>query len=228
MSKTPRSQPSVAQGSRRWATWLTAAATPVLIAGASLALLFNPWWVLPAQQRAGVASITGFPQAEVERITTAIIRDVTLGPPDFAVAMDGAPVLGAAEAGHMRDVYGVLRAFGMLVLLAGATVVVLGARHRGDGWWWRAVGRAALVTAMVGAGTGLLFVAFFDAAWLAFHLVFFPEGNFSFDPKVERLTQLFPTAFWTDAAASVFVVGVVIAAAVWLGSRRVARRLDAV
>ncbi len=225
MARGPRHAAAPAPG--RWAAMLSAAATPVLIAGASLVLLFNPWWVIPAQQRAGVAAITGLPEAEVARITTAIIGDVTIGPPDFAVAIDGAPVLDAAERGHMRDVYGVLRAFAVLVALAGSAVAVLGLRHRREAKWWRAVGRAALATAAIGAGAGLLFVVFFDAAWLAFHAVFFPEGNFSFDPRVERLTQLFPTAFWTDAAATVFALGVAMAVAAWLISRRVARRLEA-
>jgi len=227
---TPGRRPMIAgkaPAHRRWVTLLASAATPVVIAGASLALLFNPWWVLPAQQRAGVAAITGLPDAEVARITTAIIGDATIGPPDFAVATDGAPVLDVAERGHMRDVYGVLRAFAVLSAIAGSAVAVLGLRHRREAWWWRAVGRAALATAVIGVGAGLLFVAFFDAAWLAFHAVFFPEGNFAFDPRVERLTQLFPTSFWTDAATTVFAVGVAFAAAVWLISRHVARRLEA-
>ncbi len=222
-----RTQVTDAPARRRLVTALTFAATPVLIAGASLALLFNPWWVLPAQQRAGVAAITGLPQAEVARVTTAIIADVTVGPPDFAVAIDGAPVLDTAERGHMRDVYGVLRVFAGLVVLAGVTLAVLGIRHRGDGWWWRAVARAGLATAAVGVVTGVLFAAFFDAAWPAFHAVFFPQGNSSFDPRVERLTQLFPTPFWTDAATTVFAAGVLIAVVVWLIARRLGSGLDA-
>lgn len=210
----------------RWAAWLSSAATPILIAGASLALLFNAWWVIPAQQRAGVAAITGLTNEEVARITGALIHDVTVGPPDFSVEVAGTPVLDASERGHMRDVYGVLRAFGALVGLAAAALAVLGIRHRREAWWWRAVGRGALATAGVGAAVGLLFVAFFDTAWLAFHLVFFPEGNFSFDPRIERLTQLFPTAFWTDAATSVFVAGVAIAVAAWALTRGVARFLE--
>ena len=201
-------------------------ATPVVIAGASLALLFNPWWVLPAQHRASVAGITGLPESEVARITESLIHDVVIGPPDFAVDVDGAPVLDAAERGHMRDVFGVLRVFEAVVLIAWATVVSLGVRHRADPRLWRAVGRAGLATAAVGIGAGVVFAVFFDAAWLAFHQMFFPEGNFSFDARVERLPQLFPTAFWTYAAITIFGVGVAISLAVWAVARLIARRLD--
>ena len=210
----------------RRAAWLAAAATPVLIAGASLALLFNPMWVLPAQQRAGVAGIAGLPEAEVARITKALISDATIGPPDFVVAIGGTPVLDAAERGHMRDVFGVVRAFEVVVALAAAAMIGSGIQSCRNARWWRSVSRAALATAAVGASAGVLFVAFFDAAWLAFHQVFFPEGNFSFDPRVERLTQLFPTSFWTESAAAVFIVGVSISLALWLGSRYLASRLE--
>ncbi len=208
----------------RRAAWLAMAATPVLIAGASLALLFNPWWVLPAQQRAGVTGTTGLPEAEVARITGVLISDATVGPPDFAVTVGGTPVLDAAERGHMRDVFGVLRAFEVVVALAAAAMIGLGIRNRASARWWRAVGRAALATAVVGSGVGILFALFFDAAWLAFQRVFFAEGSFSFDPRVERLTQLFPISFWTEAATTVFIVGVSISLALWLGSRHLASR----
>ncbi len=205
---------------------LAAVATPIVIAGASLALLFNPWWVFPAQQRAGVAALTGYSDADVARITGSLIGDVTLGPPDFAVTDQGRPVLDDAERGHMRDVFGVLRAFDLIVALAALALVTLGIRCRGEGSWWRAVGRAALAMAVVGTSVGILFAAFFDAAWLAFHEIFFPGGNYLFDSRSERLTQLFPTAFWMDAATTVFIVGVSMSLAVWTGARYIASRIE--
>ena len=53
------------------------------------------------------------------------------------------------------------------------------------------------------------------------------QGNSSFDRRVERLAQLFPTPFWTDAATTAFAAGVAIAATVWLLARRLGCRLDA-
>ena len=36
----------------------------------------------------------------------------------------------------------------------------------------------------------------FDQAFELFHEIFFPGGNFAFDPTTERLVQLYPFAFW--------------------------------
>jgi integral membrane protein (TIGR01906 family) len=201
-------------------------ATPIVIAGISLAVLFNPWWISPAQARAGVPAITGYPIAEMARVTDALIRDVTLGPPEFSVMAAGAPVLDAAERGHMQDVYSVLRLFSAAVVIAVVTLAVTGIRHQRSPRWWRSVGRAALVTAVTGLTIGVAFAVFFDAAWEAFHLVFFPGGNYAFDPSVERLTQLFPVGFWMDAVRTVFAVGLAVALAVWLSTSAIARSLE--
>ena len=53
---------------------------------------------------------------------------------------------------------------------------------------------------------------FFDAAFLAFHLIFFPQGNFAFDPRTQRLVQLFPERFWSDTALVLGAVLIVFAA----------------
>ena len=42
-----------------------------------------------------------------------------------------------------------------------------------------------------------------------FHQVFFPGGNYTFDPSTDRLVQLFPFAFWSETT---IVVGAVIIA----------------
>ncbi len=196
-----------------------------MIAGLSLALLFNSLWVLPAQRRADVPAITAWPAAEVARITESLIADVTLGPPDFAVSSGGQIVLDAAERGHMRDVYLVIRAFAALVAVAAMTLAILAVRYRREAWWWRRLGQAAIGAAIVAIVAGVVFALFFDQAWLAFHLVFFPEGNFTFDARVERLTQLFPVAFWTESVMAVFGLGLLLAGLVWTVARLIARRL---
>ena len=198
---------------RRWVTLLASAATPFVIAGASLALLFNPWWVLPAQQRARVAAITGLPDAEVARITTAIIGDVTIGPPDFAVELNGSPVLNERERQHMRDVRGVFAGFyvvamGAAVVLAAAFLLTRSREARAR--LWRRLcrtGTAIVVVTIVGGGLGVLF---FDAAFEAFHELFFPPGSFLFDPRTDRLVQLFPDQFWSETTIAVGAVIIVL------------------
>lgn len=194
---------------------LLAVSTVLMIVAIALFALFNPWWVGAAQERAGVAGITGWSELEVERITNSIIADVILGPPTFQVTSVNGPVLDDAERGHMVDVYGVLRGFILLVLLAGGIGGLFLWRDRSEPSAWRAVSRGAGGLAVAGTALALLVVFVFDALFLAFHLVFFPGGNFSFDPATERLTQLFPGQFWTESAIAIVLLGTGLAGVVW-------------
>lgn len=208
----------------RGAGGIISIAVILLIAAVALATLFNPAWIGPAQERAGVPSITGWSSAEVERITGSLVRDVLLGPPQFDVIdSEGLAVLGDAERGHMSDVYTVLRAFALVVLVVGGAGALLLWRHRSEAAVWRAVARGAGILAVAGAVLAVLVTFFFDAAFLAFHLVFFPQGNFSFDPATQRLTQLFPGQFWIESATAAVVVGLVLSVATWFLARRQAR-----
>jgi Protein of unknown function (DUF1461) len=201
-------------------------ATALGIVAVSLAALFNPLWIGPAQERAGVAAITGWSKVDVQGITGAILADVIVGPPSFdAASANGLPVLDAAERGHMTDVYQVLRGFVLAVLLVCGTGGLLLWRHRSDPAAWRAVSRGAGGLALAGVALTVVVAFFFDAAFLAFHLVFFPQGNFSFDPATERLTQLFPAQFWTESAGAIIALGTSLSAVVWTLARRRARRL---
>ena len=55
-----------------------------------------------------------------------------------------------------------------------------------------------------------------------FHRLFFPAGSFTFDPRTDRLVQLFPFDFWSETTIVLGVVIVVLAALVWLVARRLA------
>lgn len=55
-----------------------------------------------------------------------------------------------------------------------------------------AIGAVALVLAVV-------FAVAFDAAFLAFHQLFFPPGTYLFEPGSTLIT-LFPGGFWFDAS----------------------------
>ena len=66
---------------------------------------------------------------------------------------------------------------------------------------------------------------FFDSAFILFHEIFFPGGNYLFDPGTDRLVQLFPQQFWVDSAIGVGVVVIVLALAMSWVARRRARTL---
>jgi len=213
-----------------WATGATFAgvivsvATILAIIGLVIALVFNPVWIGLAQDRAGVPALTGYTPDQVRATSASILADVIVGPPEFRVAVDGNPVLGQTERLHMADVFQVMRVFAtvMVIAVVALLAIVLPNRHRA--WAWRAVARGSATLAFAGIVISLLVVFFFDAAFLAFHLIFFPQGNFAFDPRTQKLTALFPEQLFSETAVALALAGLAIALAVTLLARRAADR----
>lgn len=178
-------------------------------------LLFNPWLVGIEQGRQGVPASLATTQAEVERLTSAMLGDLFLNG-DFSVSLDGeAPVLEPSERSHMRDVGGVVRT--LLLLEVGALVVLLlvGRRLRRErGRRGRLLLAGAAAIGVAAGALGLFFALAFDTAFTAFHLVFFPQGNWQFSTD-SNLIRLFPQPLWFDAAllaGATIVASAVIAA----------------
>ncbi|MFP5343958.1 MAG: DUF1461 domain-containing protein [Candidatus Limnocylindria bacterium] len=205
------------------ASVVVAIASVIVIIGVTIALYFNPVWVGFAQDRAGVAEITGYSPAQVRTVTGALLSDVILGPPQFTVEVDGQPVLTETERGHMVDVFDVVRRALAVLAIAVAALVVVFATSRGQAWPWRAVQAGSGGLVAIGVVVGIAVVFFFDAAWLLFHRVFFPQGNFMFDPQTQRLVQLLPGQFWTESATAVTATALALAVVVALVARRQAR-----
>ena len=195
--------------------WI-AIATTLTILALTLPLFLNPVWVGFEQGRAQAAAWTGFSEPDLRQATDAILADLVFGPPDFDVAIGGAPVLNDRERGHMRDVRGVFVAFFALAIALAAAALAMAARRRGDERraTWRAVRGGAIGLIVVLVGAGILSVVAFAAVFELFHQIFFAGGSYAFDPATERLVQLFPFRFWQESAIAVGAVTVVIAALV--------------
>lgn len=183
-------------------------------------LLFNPWLVSIEQARHGVATSLGTDQENVERVTVAMLRDLFVDG-NFAASLNGdAPILDASERSHMADVGGLVRI--LAGLEAGAVVVLLI-----TAWWLRAertrrgrlLLRAALAVGAVALVLGIFFAVAFDAAFTAFHALFFRAGTWQFGPE-SNLIRLFPEPFWFETsllAGLSILLGAMLAA--WLGRR---------
>ena len=83
-------------------------------------------------------------------------------------------------------------------------------------WTSVAVGIAAIAA-------GGFFALDFDQAFLAFHELFFPQGNFLFGPD-SNLLRLFPEGFWFESALVAGLLIVLSCVAVTLVGWRLARR----
>ena len=206
------------------ATIVVGVATALVVVALAMLPFLNPVWVGFEQGRAQAAAWTGFSESDLAAVTGSVLHDLVIGPPNFAVALAGAPVLQERERAHMRDVRGVFASF-FLVAAGGAAVLVaaflLAKGRPARARLWRRLGRAGTAIAMVTVVGGALGVLFFDAAFEAFHELFFPPGTYLFDPATDRLVQLFPEQFWVETTLGVGVVIVVLGLVLrFVGRRR--------
>jgi len=215
--RAPESQPS-------WAGPVLAVSVAVLIGLVGPLLLFNPWFVSVEQGRNDVPARLGTSQAEVNRVTGQILCDLLFSCDDFRVGLHtGPPLLTDDERSHMRDVGNLVRTLWLLVGLAIVGTVLTLSALRGDR---RRVGRLLIAAGgLVGMLTlivGAVFATAFDQAFLAFHHLFFPQGNFLFGPD-SNLLRLFPEGFWFEATLVAGFTIVLAAAAAGVVGWRLAR-----
>jgi integral membrane protein (TIGR01906 family) len=206
---------------------IVALATILVLIGASILPFLNPVWIGFEQGRADVVAWTGWSESQVAEVTNAVLHDLIVGPPDFAMAVDGVPVFDARERGHMQDVRNVFALVGAAVVGGLAVLVVAAAGARRRAWFWRSVAIGAGVLAVSVVFLGFYFALAFDSAFELFHRLFFPSGSYDFDPATERLVQLLPEAFWYETVIAFGIVVVALSIGVaWYALRRVARLAD--
>ena len=172
------------------------------------------------QARHGVAASLGTDQANVDRVTRAMLGDLFTNGDFLANIGNDPPILDASERSHMSDVGGLVRALAILEITALVVLVATGRWLRRE----RARRGRALLAAAAGVGAAAIvlaaFFAFaFDAAFAAFHALFFKAGTWQFGPD-SNLIRLFPEPFWFEVsllAGASIVLGVLLAA--WIARR---------
>lgn len=190
---------------------LVGLATILVLVGLAIVPFLNPAWIGFAQDRADVTAWTGWPRATVAEVTDGILRDLVIGPPEFAMTVDGVAALDDRERGHMRDVRGVFAAF-FAAALGGVVVLILGRRTtRGSTGFWRIVARACALVVLVVGFLGVAFGLAFDTAFEIFHRLFFPAGSYAFDPATSRLVQLLPGQLWYETSLAFGAVLILLA-----------------
>lgn len=123
------------------------------------------------------------------------------------------------EYAHMADVRGVFD--GAKVLVPASLLVIIirlqRARARGARDMWSLVRTSSIAAAALVILIGLVAVFAFEPLFLLFHQVFFPQGNFLFDPARSNLVRLYPDWYWEGITVRVgasFVVLMLALAAV--------------
>lgn len=210
-------------GTSRLAAWLVASATAIVILGVSVAPFLAPAYIRVEQDRSDVAALTGYQPGQLDAIAGSLIGDLVLWRGDFDVAVDGTPVLSERERSHMRDVRGVFAGFFALVAVAAVGLVAVARRARGTEArfaLWRAVGAGARGLAIALTVVGAIAILAFDAAFEVFHRLFFSSGSYTFDPRTDRLVQLFPERFWSETSIVVGAVALAVALVTFWQARR--------
>jgi len=203
--------------------FLIAASTALVILGASILPFLTPVYIRVEQERSGVEQLTGWDTGLVYDVTNSIVADLLRGG-DFAVGVGDTPVLNPHEQAHMRDVRGVFQGF--FALVAGAIVALAWGFRRARApearaATWRAVASGGRGLAIALAVAAAFAVFAFDATFEVFHRLFFSAGSYTFDPRTDRLVQLFPEQFWSDTAIAVGAVAIVVSIlTAWQAARR--------
>ena len=140
---------------------------------------------------------------------------------DFGESLDrGGPILDSSERSHMQDVGGLVRVLAGLEVVAVLLLAVTWRWLRGE----RARRGRLLLRAAAGVGAGAVvlgafFALSFEAAFAAFHALFFKAGTWQFGPD-SNLIRLFPEPFWFEVsllAGATIVLSALLAA--WLARR---------
>jgi integral membrane protein (TIGR01906 family) len=210
------------RGTPRLAALLFGLAIGILILLLGPLLLFNPPFVSTLQARHDVAARFGTTHDEIDRVTGEVLGDLfTDG--DFAVSLDGAPLLDGSERSHMADVSRLVRILVTVAVVSAIVATLCGVLLRGQP---RLMATTLVVTASLIGGAGvvlaIVFVVAFEPAFLAFHAVFFPPGTYLFEPG-SNLIELFPEGFWFEAslvAGLTVVLSALAVLAIGLAGRR--------
>jgi hypothetical protein len=145
--------------------------------------------------------------------------------PELPLAPDGTHFFDAAERAHMADVKSVFRGVDIAWWVSGLVFGALVIRAKRSGYLAVLARDAALF-----AGLGVLAVALIAAiafvpAFLLFHQVFFPQGNYLFGPDSDLL-RVYPEHYWYGVTLRMFggfcLASLVLAGALtlWLRSSR--------
>ncbi len=196
-----------------------------IIALAVLPLL-TPWFSHAALDAAGSAELLGLTAAQTHELSDRSLGELVMGPGEFAFdGPDGQPFYDDAERRHLGDARLVL---GIFLLAGGIGIVAIGAAL---GAWaerravvWTVVRHAGLATAIAVVVLGVISLVAFDSLFTLFHRVFFPGGNWAFDPSSQRLVQLYPFRFWQIAAAALGSLVFILGLATWLLGRSMSGR----
>jgi hypothetical protein len=196
---------------------LVSLATGVAILGVALLPLLTPLVVHPLLDLGQANLWLRLSGDATHQLSDRTIAELVVGPGTFSFpGPSGTAFYTSAEASHLRDARTLFYLFEALAL-ASLALVVWSIRSRGA---WRAIGRGAAALAVAVIVVGVVGFFAFEPAFEVFHEVFFPGGNWAFDPYTSHLVQLYPYVFWEAVSAALGALAIGISLVVWFVARR--------
>ena len=217
-AERPRAAPSLALRVLR--DGFVVAMTALVIVGVALLPLLTPWAMHAALDLADSAAWLGMERTAVHVVSDWTVDELLFGPGTWqAPGPDGLPLFDASEVQHLRDVRQLLWLTYVMASLALLAVLVILERSADGDQVMAAVGLGGALVAVTVVIAAIVGVVAFDPLFELFHRVFFPQGDWAFDPGSQRLVQLYPFRFWQIMAAALGVLMVLLGIAAWLGAR---------
>jgi integral membrane protein (TIGR01906 family) len=199
---------------------LVVAMTALVIATLALLPLLTPWAMHASLDAADSAAWLRMEPAAAHAVSDWTVDELVFGPGDWqGLAPDGGAFYDADEIQHLRDVRQLLWLTFLVGAIALIALLVLLERSPDRDDVMAAVGLGGAVTAIGVVVIGVVGAVAFDPLFELFHRVFFPQGDWAFDPGTQRLVQLYPFAFWQIMAAALGLLMIILGIGAWLGAR---------
>jgi integral membrane protein (TIGR01906 family) len=199
--------------------------TILILVALAVSPLLSPPFVHAALDAADSAGRLGVDAETVHALSDRSVAGLLAWSDAFDLAgPDGRAFYDQAERSHLADARVLLWACLLLGALSGIVIALVLRQAHGAGQRsvWRAISRAGASVTIAVLVIGAVSVVAFEELFTLFHMVFFPGGNWSFDPATQRLVQLYPFAFWQIAAGALGALLVVLGLATWWLGRRLA------
>lgn len=127
-----------------------------------------------------------------------------------------------SEREHMSDVRGVFIGAQLAAIAAAVVLLVLAWRARARGSLASLLSAGAISSAVGTTALAVVGALAFDAAFLTFHRIFFPQGNFLFPPG-SNLLALYPFIYWYGITLGIAFSFILFAIAVALAGHLASR-----
>jgi integral membrane protein (TIGR01906 family) len=181
--------------------------------------LLTPWVMHPVLDAADSAAWLGTDTQTTHELSDRTVNELVFGPGTWQVATaDGSELYDASEIAHLRDVRQLLWLTFLVAALALVALLVVLQRSADTEEVIAAIGLGGALVSVGVVVLGVVGALAFDPLFELFHQVFFPQGDWAFDPGTQRLVQLYPLAFWQLMGLLLGVLIVVLGILTWLAA----------